>query len=363
MNFDFSPEQEQFRDQIRRFLEKADGQGQARSLLDNKTQNYSVPIWNGLAEMSVQAIAIPEEHSGIGMGALELCVVAEEIGRALAPVPFLSSVCICAEAIRLFGSDEQQAKWLPGLASGTTIGTWAFADELGDETHFQSGTLSGSKAPVLDGLVADVAVVVTIDKSGVPTLVLCDLAQSSIERGPVKTVDPTRPSARIKFAGAQAELLPRSDGAAWQKLSDRAAVFLAFEQLGAAETAMAMAIAYAMERGAFGKKIGAFQAIKHRLADMYTKIQLARCHCYYGAWAISSDAEEASLAAAGARCAATDALDFAAQENIQIHGGIGVTWESNCHLFYRRARLNALILGSRYEWQDRLVASLEQKLV
>ena len=361
MNFDFSPEQEQFREQIRRFLGKADGQRQARSILDNDTQNYSAPIWRGLAELSVQAIAIPEEHSGIGLGALELCVAAEEIGRALAPVPFLSSTCICTEAVRLFGSEEQQAKWLPGLASGSIIGTWAFTDDPGAETRYQSGALLGTKVPVLDGMVADVIIVVTKDKSGTPMLTLCDLAQPAIERQPMKTVDPTRPSARVKFAGAQAELLPRDDSTAWQRLSQRAAVFLAFEQLGSAETALAMACAYAQDRGAFGKKIGSFQAIKHKLADMYTKVQLARCHCYYGAWAISTDAAEAPLASAGARCAAIDALDFAAQENIQIHGGIGVTWESNCHLFYRRARLNALILGSRYEWQDRLVASLERK--
>jgi len=363
MNFDFSPEQEQFRDQIRRFLQKADGVGQARSVLDHKVQNYSAPIWHGLADLGVQAIAIPEEHSGLGLGALELCVAAEELGRALAPVPFLSSVCVCAESIRLFGSEKQQAKWLPGLANGSIIGTWAFADNTGDDTRFQSGTLSGTKVPVLDGMIAQVIIVVTKDADGTPMLTLCDLAQSGVERQPVKTVDPTRPAARVKFVGAKAELLPECGAGGWQKLSDRAAVLLAFEQLGSAESSLAMACAYARERGAFGRKIGSFQAIKHKLTDMYIKIQLARCHCYYGAWAISTDAADTPLAAAGARCGAIDALDFAAQENIQVHGGIGITWESNCHLFYRRARLNALLLGSRCEWQDRLVASLKRKLV
>jgi acyl-CoA dehydrogenase len=363
MNLDFSPEQKQFREQIRRFLQKSDGLSQARSILDGKVQNYSAPIWKGLAEMSVQAIAIPEEHSGIGLGALELCVAAEEIGRALAPVPFLSSVCLCAEAIRLFGSEEQKAKWLPGLASGEVIGTWAAeADHTADEASFRSGALSGTRVPVLDGMVAQVAVVVMPDAAGAPAFLLCDLMQSGVERQPVKTIDPTRPAARLTFAGAAVERLADSGSGAWKTLSDRAAVFLAFEQLGSAETALAMACAYAQERTAFGRKIGSFQAIKHKLADMYTKIQLARCHCYYGAWAISTDAPEVPLAAAGARCSAIDALDFAAQENIQVHGGIGVTWEANCHLFYRRARLNALLLGPRHAWQDRLVASLEQKL-
>jgi alkylation response protein AidB-like acyl-CoA dehydrogenase len=207
-----------------------------------------------------------------------------------------------------------------------------------------------------------VAVVVMQDAVGAPSFFLCDLGQSGVERQPAKTVDPTRPAARLTFAGAAVERLADSGGGAWRTLSDRAAVFLAFEQLGSAETALAMACAYARERTAFGRKVGSFQAIKHKLADMYTKIQLARCHCYYGAWAISTDAPEVPLAAAGARCSAIDALDFAAQENIQVHGGIGVTWEADCHLFYRRARLNALLLGPRYAWQDRLVASLEQKL-
>ena len=362
MNLDFSPEQKQFREQLRRFLQKADGLTEARGILDGKLQNYSAPIWKGLAEMSVQAIAIPEEHSGIGLGALELCVAAEEIGRALAPVPFFSSICVCAEAIRLFGSEEQKAKWLPGLASGEVIGTWAEADQPADEASFRFGGLAGTKEPVLDGMVAQVAVVVMHDAAGAPALLLCDLMQSAVERHPVKTIDPTRPAARLTFAGAAVERLPGSGGGSWKTLSDRAAVFLAFEQLGSAETALSMACAYAQERSAFGRKVGSFQAIKHKLADMYTKIQLARCHCYYGAWAISTDAAELPLAAAGARCSAIDALDFAAQENIQVHGGIGVTWEANCHLFYRRARLNALLLGPRHAWQDRLVASLEQKL-
>ena len=362
MDFDFSSEQKQFREQLRRFLQKSDGLSQARSILDGKVQHYSAPIWKGLAEMSVQAIAIPEEHSGIGLGALELCIAAEEIGRALAPVPFFSSVCLCAEAIRLFGSEQQKATWLPRMASGEIIGTWAEAEPPTNEDRFRSGAFSGTREPVLDGMVAQVAVVVMQDAVGAPALLLCDLMQSAVERHPVKTIDPTRPAARLTFAGAAVERLPGSGGGSWKTLSDRAAVFLAFEQLGSAETALSMACAYAQERSAFGRKVGSFQAIKHKLADMYTKIQLARCHCYYGAWAISTDAAELPLAAAGARCSAIDALDFAAQENIQVHGGIGVTWEANCHLFYRRARLNALLLGPRHAWQDRLVASLEQKL-
>jgi acyl-CoA dehydrogenase len=210
-------------------------------------------------------------------------------------------------------------------------------------------------------MVASVAVVTALNESGEPVLVLCDLDQVAVTRVPVATLDPTRPAARVSFDGARVELLS-ADPDAWNLVRDRAAVLLAFQQLGAAETALAMAKEYSLNRIAFGRKIGSFQAIKHKLVDMYVRIELARSHCYYGAWAISTGASETSLAAAGARCSATDALDFAAQENIHIHGGIGVTWESNCQLFYRRARLNALILGSRLEWQDRLVSALGSRV-
>ena len=366
MNFDFSPEQEQFRDQVRRFLEESDGLSEGRSILNEKTRDFSASIWEGLAELGVQAAAIPEAHAGLGLGMLELCVAAHEIGRVLAPVPFLSSIGVCAEAIRRFGSAEQKSKWLPGLANGSIIGTWGYAeDDRGgpmQPSRLSAGKLVGAKEPVLDGMVARVMIVVAATPQNTPVLMLCGLEQAAVTRQPVKTVDPTRPAARIQFNAADAQPLPGGDADAWRKLLDQAAVLLAFEQLGAAESALAMACDYAQDRVAFGRKIGSFQAVKHRLADMYAKIELARCHCYYGAWAISTDAPEAPLAAAGARCSATDAFEFAAQESIQLHGGIGVTWESKCHQFYRRSRLSALILGSRFEWQDRLVDELEGQL-
>jgi acyl-CoA dehydrogenase len=224
-----------------------------------------------------------------------------------------------------------------------------------------SGRLYGAKVPVFDGMAAAVMLVIAKDERGAVVCALCDLAQPGVTREPVDTLDPTRPAALIRLEGAVAEPLPHAGDAAWQQLRQRAAVLLAFEQVGSAEAALEMARSYALERSAFGRKIGSFQAIKHKLADMYAKIELARCHCYYGAWAISTDAPETPLAAAGARCSATDALDYAAQENIHIHGGIGVTWESDCQLFYRRARLNALMLGSRYEWQDQLLAALQRQ--
>ena len=364
MNFDFTLDQEQFRDQIRRFLEKTDGVGEARKVLDGAA-SYSTAIWRGLAELGVQAIAIPEEYGGLGLGMLELCVAAEEVGRSLAPIPYLSSVCMCSEAIRLYGSPEQKARWLPGLADGSLIGTWGTADGDGREgapvTRWADGQLTGSKAPVLDGMIADLMISTAIDEQGAWVMLLCDLTKPGVNRQPVATLDPSRPAARIAFDYAQTELLPGGDLQAWDGLMDHAAVLLAFEQLGGAEAAAAMARGYARDRIAFNRKIASFQAVKHKLVDMYTRIEVARSHCYYGAWAISTDATQTSLASAGARCSAIEAFDFAAHESVQVHGGIGITWESNCQLFYRRARLTALILGSRYEWQNRLVTALERQ--
>jgi len=223
------------------------------------------------------------------------------------------------------------------------------------------GRFPGTKAPVVDGMIARLSVVVTKDAAGAPGAYFVRSAQSRVERQPVKTVDPTRPAARVKFDGGCGRAPARCESGGWQKLSDRAAVLLAFEQLGCAESSLAMASAYARERGAFGRKISSFQAIKHKLAQMYTKIQLARCHCTMVPGRSQPTLHRRPWPLAAARCSAIDALDFAAQENNPGARRHRRSWESNCHLFYRRARLNALS-GSRYEWQDRLVASLERSV-
>jgi acyl-CoA dehydrogenase len=192
-------------------------------------------------------------------------------------------------------------------------------------------------------------------------MAIADLTASGVARSTVKTVDPTRSHARITFEEAEAEPLGHA-GEGWDlllRVCDRAAVLMAFEQLGGAAACLRMARGYALERYAFGRPIGSFQAVKHRLADMYIKIELARSNCYYGAWALWTDAAELPVAAAGARVAATEAFNFASKENIQIHGGIGCTWESDCHLFYRRAKLLGLSLGSLVNWKNWLIDRIE----
>lgn len=330
---------------------------------------YSEAAWQQLAKLGFQATTIPEEFGGIGLGYLELCVAAEEIGRSLSPVPTLSSTYICAEAIRLYGSEAQKKEWLPGFASGLTTGTWAMAERPGEiDTHrfmteFVAGRLSGTKTPVLDGMSADVCIVLARDPGSHPLLVIADLRAPEVQKTPVGSVDPSRPLAKIAFAAAAAEPLGAISDVrtAYSDILNRGAVLLAFEQIGGADRALWMARDYALDRHAFGRPIGANQAIKHKLANVYMKNEVARAHAYYGAWTLSSGPAELPLAAAGARVAATDAFVFAAQENIQTHGGIGFTWESDCQLFYRRARFCATALGSSTLWKEKIVHALEDQ--
>jgi acyl-CoA dehydrogenase len=207
------------------------------------------------------------------------------------------------------------------------------------------------------GVMADVAVVLARTNDGL-SLVLVSL--SEVERRSIETVDPTMGSATIMFKDSPAELLGEShDGwAALSSVYNRAAVLFAFEQLGGAERALDMAVGYAKERFAFGRPIGSFQALKHMMADMYVALKLAESNCYYAAWALQNDADDLALAAATARVSATQAFQLCSRDNIQVHGGMGFTWEYDCHLYYRRSNYLTLVLGGLSAWEDKLVAAL-----
>ncbi len=365
MNFDFSDDQKELRDLARRFLKEQCGPEVVRGVLEGAAP-YDGTLWKGVIEQGWTATALPEEFGGIGMGYLELCVIAEELGRVTAPIPLSSSVYLASEALLLAGSEAQKSKYLTAIGSGEAIGTVALAESAGDlapsdiATTFKGGALNGKKIAVPDGDVASFAAVLAKGAKG-PVLALVDLTQPSVKREAVKTVDPTRSHATITFKNAKAEALGE-DGAGWdlaQRVLDRAAVLFAFEQLGGATAAMEMGRNYGIERYAFGRPIGSFQAIKHRLADMFVKNELARSNCYYAAWALSTDAPELPVAAASARVAASEAYHFASKENIQVHGGMGFTWEADCQFHYRRARLLGLNLGGVQAWKDRLVNALE----
>ena len=374
MNFEFSDDQKMLKDQARSFLDDKSSRAEVRRILDGD-EPFHPELWAGVAEMGWLGASIPEEYDGLGLGYLELCVIAEELGRAVAPIPFSSTVYLFAEAVMIAGSDEQKQKYLPKVASGEIIGALAMSERAGAvtpksiQTSASGGTVSGTKIPVPDGDIANHILVAARTGSGNDersiSLFVVDGDATGVTRSTVDTVDPTRSHATIMFDSADAEPLGEA-GEGWaiiERVFDRAAVLMAFEQLGGSQAALEMGRDYALERYAFGRQIGSFQAIKHKLADMYVATELARSNCYYGAWALSTDAPELPVAAATARVSATEAYHHCSKENIQVHGGMGFTWEFDCHLHYRRSKLLSLTLGSQSRWKDMLISRLEERNV
>jgi alkylation response protein AidB-like acyl-CoA dehydrogenase len=373
MNFDFSDDQKLLKDQARKFLTDKCSRQVVRSVLDNSENQYSKELWQEVVNMGWTATAIPEEYGGLGLGMLELCVIAEELGRSLAPIPFSSSIYIFAEFLKAYGSEEQKQQYLPKIASGELIGSFAFPETKGTprinniNSKVENNKLSGKKLPVNDGQVADILIVAANSDNNQNhnslSLYIVETNQNGVSKKLLDTLDPTRPSSEVNFKDADCISLG-DKGEGWtmiQNILNRAAILFAFEQVGGAQVALDEAKKYSIERYAFGKLIGSFQALKHKMADMYVKNELAKSNAYYGAWALSTDSMELPVAAAGARVSATEAFHYASKENIQIHGGVGFTWEYDCHLFYRRSKLLSLNLGSIRKWKENLISNLEKR--
>ncbi|MDA1074684.1 MAG: acyl-CoA/acyl-ACP dehydrogenase [Proteobacteria bacterium] len=363
MNFDFSDDEKMVQDQTARFLNDHCDTRVVRKVLEGQAV-YSSEVWQGLKELGLPGTAIPAAYGGVEAGYLTLCLVAEELGAHIAPVPFGSSIYLAAEALLVAGSDAQKSSLLPDLASGAKIGTLAVAEtlnELSEQTiscKVSEGKLAGRKLIVPDGGIADLAIVLAQGQGG-PGLYIAQLDQS-VQRTDLETVDPTSNAAMLVFDHTPVELLgPVGEG--FQILDlvyNRAAVLFAFEQLGGARKALDMAVAYAKERFAFGRPIGSFQALKHMLADMYVALKLAESNCYYAGWALANDSADLALAAATARVSATQAYQLCSRDNIQVHGGMGFTWEFDCHLYYRRSNYLTLLLGGLTTWENKLVNAL-----
>ena len=368
MNFDYSDDQKFLKGEARKFLDARCPPAVTRAVLDDPSKSYDAGLWKAVAEMGWTGATIPEAYGGTGFGHVELCAIAEELGRVVAPIPFSSTVYIFAEALMKFGSEAQKAALLPGVASGEVIGCLATTEAPGAlavdtvKTQVAGGRLTGAKHPVTDGDVATRAIVLARDGPA-QGLFIVDLASSGVGRETIATLDPTRSAATLTFEGASCEPLGAAgEGAGMlSAILDGAAVLFAFEQVGGADRCLEMARSYAMERYAFGRVIASYQAIKHKLADMYVKTELARSNAYYGAWALASGAAELPEAAAAARISASAAYDFAAKENVQTHGGMGFTWEVDCHLHLRRSRQLGLALGGPPVWRERLVRRLERR--
>lgn len=368
MDFDLSADQRLLQRSARDYLARRAPLAVAREVLETPAPHHTA-LWRGVAEMGWPGTAVPAEYGGTGAGHLELALVAEELGRVLAPIPFASSVYLATEALLVAGTAEQRRRYLPRLASGELIGTLALAESAGEpgaadvHTTFAGGRLQGTKVPVSDGETAGLAVVVARTRRDEIALVLTELDAAGVERHSHRSLDPSRSQAALVFAGVPGERLG-APGDGWTRLGeilDRAAVLMAFEQLGGAERAFDLTREYILGRYAFGRPIASFQAVKHRLADLWAAIELARANCHFAAWALDAESVERDVAACAARVSATEAFELAAREMIQLHGGVGFTWEFDCHLFYRRSKLLALALGSASCWREKLVARLERQ--
>jgi acyl-CoA dehydrogenase len=351
LNFDLSDEQKMLADQARGLLAERSPYDHLRGLI-NAGAEWDEPLWRELATMGFLGANIAEKFGGLGLSELDLGVISAELGRANVAAPFFSSIVLAAGAIALAGSEGQKAEWLPRLASGEAVGCLAYAEGPGSARStvtLAGGRLSGVKAPVADVGVADIAVVAIDD-----ILVLVPLDQPGVIRTRLDSFDQLRPHYRLAFDGAEAESLPGVGKV--KTLFDRAAVQAAFEAVGGAEACLTMARNYAMERRIFGRPLASYQAIKHKLADVVVGIELAKSNAYFAGWAAGDAPDELPAAAASSRLTAIAAFEMAARENLQVHGGIGYTFEANCHFYYRRERTLALSLGGREPWAERLLA-------
>ncbi|HXW35525.1 MAG TPA: acyl-CoA dehydrogenase family protein, partial [Acidimicrobiales bacterium] len=338
MNFAFSEEQEELRRSVRRFLEDKSPSSEVRRLMETE-EGFDRSVWDQMAnQLGLQAMAIPEEYGGAGFGYVELTVVFEETGAALLCSPLFSTVALAANAL-ISSSDESAKKdLLPGIASGETIATLALTEDTGRWdldgialTASENGgawKLDGHKMFVIDGHTADLILVAARTPSGV-SLFAVEGDARGLTRTPLATMDQTRKQARLEFSSTPARLVG-DDGSAGPVLTrtlDLAAVSLAAEQVGGAQKCLDMSVEYAKTRIQFGRPIGSFQAIKHKCADMLLEVESAKSAAYYAGWAAAEDSDELPVVASLAKSYCSEAYFHAAAENIQIHGGIGFTWE------------------------------------
>jgi alkylation response protein AidB-like acyl-CoA dehydrogenase len=364
MNFDYSEEQRLLQQEARKFLTDNSDCAAVRRVLNDAEKSFDDTLWSSVAELGWLGAIIPECYGGLGLDATDLCAISEELGRAITPIPFSSTVYLFTQALLLAGSEEQRTSLLPKIAEGNLIGCLATSEGPGVRTieaRVERGQLNGLKLPVTDGDIADFAIVLASDTRGC-SLYLADLRAGGVQASPLATLDPSRGAAELKFSNTPVERLGDAGNGHMlvQQIFDRAAIFIAFEQIGGSDAVMEMARDYAVERYAFGRPIGSFQAIKHRIANMYVRNQIARSNCYYGAWALEAQSAELPKAAAAARVSANEAFRFSAKESIEVFGGIGTTWEADCHLFYRRAKQLALAVGPTAVWRERLATELER---
>ena len=371
MKFSFTEEQQEFRDVVRRFLEDKSPTTAVRKLMETP-EGYDRQVWQQLSgDLGLTAVHIPEAYGGQGFGISELAIAAEEMGRSLLCAPYFASTVLAATAILKAGTDEQKKALLPGIASGKTIATLAFTEDNGrwDASGIalaatKAGAkykLDGTKSFVLDGAIADLIVVLARrpGSTGADGLSFFTISGSAggLERQRLESMDPTRKLARLTFKGVEADLLG-AEGTAAAPLAatlDIAAICLANEMVGGAELLLKQAIDFANLRYQFGRPIASFQSLKHKAADMLLQVELAKSGAYYAAAAADENDPELPALASLAKAAASEAYMQTAIHTVQIHGGIGFTWDNDTHLWFKRAKSSEVFLGDPAYHRERLM--------
>jgi alkylation response protein AidB-like acyl-CoA dehydrogenase len=376
MQFTFTSEQNQFREMVQRFLSDKSPSSDVRRLMETEA-GFDETIWKQLSEeLGLQSLPVPEKYGGAGFGPVELGIVMEEMGRSLLCAPYFSSTVLATAAILNAGNEEQKQALLPDMANGSTRATLAMTESNGlwDAEGIQliaqekdgGFSLSGEKSFVVDGHTANLIIVVARTKvartkgatgsEGISFFTVRENA-SGLKKTLLKSMDPTRKLARLEFSDVEAELL--GDEAlgfdAYQRTLDEAVIALASEMVGGAQYLLDSAIEYSKMRMQFGRVIGSFQAIKHKCADMLLELELAKSAAYYAAAALNDEASNTTALASMAKSAAADAYMHIAAETIQIHGGIGFTWDQDTHLWFKRAKSSEVFLGDSPYHRERMM--------
>ncbi len=364
MDFAFTEEQEELRTTARDFLAAHSSSEQVRAAMQSEL-GYDPQVWKQIgAELGWPAVIVPEEYGGLGLSYVELIALMEVMGGALLCAPFFSSICLGGNALLVGGSEEQKKECLPGIAEGQTLATLAFTESGGrwgasgiEATARREGgeyILSGKKSFVLDGHCADLLVVAarsagTTGEAGI-SLFLVPSSTTGIERRALPSMDQTRRQAEIELRDVRVPASARMghEGQGWGALCktlDLAAVALAAEQVGGAQKCLDMSVEYAKTRVQFGRPIGSFQAIKHKCADMMVQVESARSASYYAGCVAAEDSDELPVVASLAKAYCSDAYFRCAADTLQIHGGVGFTWEYDVHLYFKRAKSTETCLG------------------
>jgi alkylation response protein AidB-like acyl-CoA dehydrogenase len=364
MRFELSEEQEELVSLLRTVLDqRSDGPAVRRAMASEL--GYDPELWRVLSEeIGAAALAIPEEYGGVGFTRLEQSLVLEGLGANLAPSPYLGSVAIAAEAVRSATDEAVKERLLPGIAEGSSIAALAWADPHGrwnpervDASYDgETRTVSGAIPLVLEGAAADVLLLVAQTPNGPGLFEVRDPA--AVQRTVTPALDPTLRFATLRFDAVAVDPILTGDAAALDRLRDRALVAVSALQLGAAERGLAMTVEYSKQRVQFGRPIGSFQALKHRMADMHVRLETARTASRAASWASADDDPSLPELAAVAKAWCTDSLDLIAAETIQLHGGIAITWEHDAQLVFKRAQALGALFGTAAEQRDRIATSL-----